>query len=119
MNTHPIIYVFGNPLLSQDASPVHLLSPLRKQFPDVHFKHVDPTENWWEGDSDVVIIDTVEGIRQVTLFSSLAEFQQTHSVTPHDYDVYFDISLLMKIKKIRHITIIGIPHSNNYSNTGK
>jgi len=107
----PVIYIFGNPLVEGDAIPVKLFPVLAKQFPGVRFRYVDPTENWWEGEDDVVIIDTVKGIEHVMLFSSLVHFQQVRPVTPHDYDVYFDVSLLIKTGKIKHVRIIGIPFS--------
>lgn len=97
--------------IADDSIAVNLLPALKKQFPDIRFKHVDPTEDWWEGETDVVIIDAVNGIEKPTLFTSLDAFQKMATVTPHDYDVYLDISLLLKLKRITRINIIGIPFS--------
>jgi hypothetical protein len=104
------IYIFGNQLLKQDSSPVNLLPDLTCEFPDITFKHVDPTENWWEGEKEVTIIDTVNGIEEVTIFNSLDDFtMKTKRLSPHDYDVYMDLKLMMKIGKIKKVTIIGVP----------
>lgn len=111
------IYVFGNPILKKDSLPARLLPKLRKELPEVTFIHAEPTENWWqpastqrgEGEKELVIMDTVQGIEKVTVFNSLNEFEKTSRITPHDYDVYVDLKLMQKVGKIKKITIIGIP----------
>lgn len=122
------IYVFGNPILKKDSLPARLLPKLRKELPEVTFIHADPTENWWqpastrldsarlaqrgEGEKELVIMDTVQGIEKVTVFNSLAEFEKTSRITPHDYDVYVDLKLMQKVGKVKKATIIGIPYGN-------
>lgn len=104
------IYIFGNPLVPQDSLPVKLLPELKKEFPDIEFVIRDPTENWTGDEKEVIIIDTIVGIDKVTLFNSLDSFQQTGSrISLHDYDVFFDLALLLKLEKIKKITILGVP----------
>ena len=107
------VYVFGNASSPSDSIPLKLLPALQKQFPTINFVHVDPTENWYKGEKQLVILDTVVGIQKPTIFNSLDAFDKQADITPHDYDVYMDLKLLQKIEKIQKITIIGIPHHSN------
>ena len=102
------IFVFGNPTVTQDSLPLKLLPKLRKQFPEITFVHADPTENWWNGEKELVIIDTVQGIDNVTVFDSLDEFEKQSRITPHDYDLYMDLRILKKLGKVKKVKIIGI-----------
>lgn len=103
------IYIFGNPIEPSDSLPVQLIPILKKEFPDITFIHADPTENWWQGEKEIVILDTVKGIDKVTLLKDLDAFQKQSMITPHDYDVYVDLMLMKKIREITSVTIIGIP----------
>ena len=102
------VFVFGNPTVTQDSLPLKLLPRLRKKFPDIQFIHADPTENWWQGEKELVIIDTVQGIDNVTVFDSLDEFEKQSRITPHDYDLYMDLRILKKLGKVKKVKIIGI-----------
>lgn len=109
------IYIFGNEDLALDSLPVKLLPALSKHCPEVTFVHADPTENWHKGEKDIVIIDTVQGIKNVTQFTSLDSFQkETHRTSLHDYDVYTDIALMKKIGKITSVQIIGVPQEGKH-----
>src|SRR3989339_121351 len=111
------IYIFGNPILKQDSLPIELLPKLKRRFPQINFVTKDPTENWTDDAKEVTIIDTVAGISKVTVFHSLEVFQQNNPrIGPHDYDVYLDLSLLLKLKKIKSITIIGLPPKKSLIN---
>ncbi len=103
-----MIYVVGNSLKPNDSVPLQLIKPLQRIFPQCHIEEVDPNENFVpEGGS--VIIDTVEGIKGVTIFHNIDAFVTTKSVSPHDYDLGFHLKLLFKLRKISTITILGIP----------
>lgn len=105
------IYVFGNPLVKEDSVPLGLLPDLKKLFPKVTFIITDPNENFPpKNEKDLVILDTVKGIKKPTLFN-LDDFEKTKNtpVSPHDYDLLFHLLLLKKLKKIDSIKIIGIP----------
>ena len=102
------VYIIGNSLLAADSLPVKLLPDLKIAFPRLHFDEVDPNENFIPEEGSV-IVDTVEGIRDVQKFSDLHAFVTTKSVTPHDYDLGFHLQLLTKLKKISGVRIIGVP----------
>jgi len=112
------IYLFGNPILKQDSLPLKLLLKLKKRFPQIKFVVKDPTENWTENEKEIVIIDTVMGINKVTVFNSLLDLEKDNPrISPHDYDVYLDLALLFKLKKIKSIKIIGISPKETLTNT--
>lgn len=69
---------------------------------------LDPNEEW-EVPSHMHIIDTVVGIRDVTIFHDLDTFMQTPRVTCHDFDAYTNLMFMKKLGKIHSVTIIGIP----------
>ena len=105
------IYVFGNPLVPEDSLPLRLLPQLRKQFPEIHFIMVDPNENFPpEGEQDLIILDTVKGISEVTLldYSDLALIEKS-PISPHDYDLLLHLLLLKKMGRIDNVKIIGFP----------
>lgn len=108
------IYVFGNLLVAEDSLPLHILPQLKKQFPDIHFVVVDPNENFPpEGERDLIILDTVKGISEVTLldYSDLAKIEKS-PISPHDYDLLLHLLLLKKMGKINMVKIIGIPQKS-------
>ncbi|MBI4973990.1 hypothetical protein HZC27_05245 [Candidatus Roizmanbacteria bacterium] len=105
------IYIFGNPLVAEDSLPIHILPDLQKQFPDIHFIVVDPNENFPpEGERDLIILDTVKGISEVTLldYSDLALIEKS-PISPHDYDLLLHLLLLKKMGRIDKVKIIGFP----------
>lgn len=103
-----IVYVFGNPDLPDDSLPLKLIPELQKKFPQIQFETKDPNEEW-DVPEELVIIDTVQGIRAVTVFDDLAAFAPAPRVTMHDFDAYANLRLLQKLGKLRKIKIIGIP----------
>ena len=103
------VYVFGNPIVPEDNQAFKLLPFLKTKFPEINFIHADPTVNCWKGDKNLVIIDTVAGIDNVTEFTSFEKIQATQSLTVHDYDLYMDLKLMKKLGKIENFKIIGIP----------
>ena len=113
------IYVFGNPLSNHDSIPLILLPKLEKEFPQINFIHADPTENWWRGEKNIIIIDTVAGIKKITVFDDMMSFQKQKMVSPHDYDLYTDLALMQKVRSIHSVKIIGIPHNRPNTNIFK
>jgi Ni,Fe-hydrogenase maturation factor len=103
------IFVFGNSIIDSDSFPVKLIPALSKRFPAIEFIHADPNENWYQEEKELVIMDTIVGINETTLFHSLDEFEKQTRITPHDYDLFMDLQLLMKLGKIKKVTIIGLP----------
>jgi hypothetical protein len=106
------IYVLGNSLVKEDSLPLKLLPKFRREFPGVTFEEADPNENFVPEEGSI-IIDTVQGIKEVRWFDSLDDFAGTKSVSPHDYDLGFHLNFLNKLSKIRNIQILGVPDSGN------
>ncbi len=104
------IYVFGNPDVEIDSLPIKLLPKLREQFPEITFIILDPNEDW-DIDKDMVIIDTVVGIEELTVFDNLSHFISAPRVSCHDFDAYSNLMFMKKLGKIDSTTIIGIPPS--------
>ncbi len=103
------ILLLGNPDLKEDAVAVGLLARLQKEFPEVEFEHWDPNEEKEFGER-LVLVDTVKGIEKVTRFEDLSAFVSAHGrMTMHDYDLYDDLMLRLKLKKLPQVTVIGIP----------
>lgn len=108
------IYCVGNKLVKKDQVPILYVLRLCREFPDIMCVEADPNENFIPEDGSV-IIDTVKGIDEVTWFDSLDAFEQTRSVSPHDYDLGFHLRLLQKLNKISRVCILGIPqHEADY-----
>jgi len=61
-------------------------------------------------DDSIVIIDAVQGITKVRVFNDLRQFISAHKkLTMHDFDLYDELMLLQKLKKLPKVAIIGIP----------
>jgi len=124
------IFVFGNPDLAGDNMALRILPKLQKKFPLIQFIHKDPLENWTLDNGEpsgrrlndrqicdqesekekIIIIDAVKGISKVTVFGGLENFTAAHKrMTMHDFDLYDELALLQKLKKLPKVAIIGIP----------
>lgn len=87
---------------------------LQKSFPDVVFRHTDPTEQWWQGEQSPFLLDTVVGLDKVKVFTSIDVFENLEKrITPHDYDLLMDLAFLIKLKKIISFTLIGLPEKGD------
>jgi len=103
------VLVFGNPFLENDSLPLKLLPKLRKTFPSIEFKEIDPTEDLDKQGRDLVILDTVEGIDNVIELNSIEQLYANKVYTMHDFDLAYNLKLLKKIGKIDSVRIIGAP----------
>lgn len=107
------VFIFGNPDLLTDSLPLRILPKLKKLFGPstsrrIEFKIQDPNEEW-EIPEELIIIDTVLGIKKVTIFSDLKQFEQTPTNTLHDFDALYNLRYLQKLGKLKKIKIIGLP----------
>src|SRR3989339_69224 len=89
------IFVFGNIDLPNDSLPLLILPELEEMFPDIHFEIKDPNEEWVVSD-DITVIDTVVGIKDITVFESLEKFTSAPRVGAHDYDALTNLRFLQK-----------------------
>jgi hypothetical protein len=119
-----IIFVFGNEDLKEDRLPLRILPHLRVKFPSIEFVVKDPNEEWEiplpelsklseaennSQNSEIVIIDTAVGIKEVTIFESLEKFARPPRVGMHDFDALTNLRFLVKLGKIKKVKIIAIP----------
>jgi len=102
------IFVFGNPDLQNDSLPFRLLPKLKRTFPDIDFIHLDPNEEF-EIPSELVVIDTVEGIKKVEIIDNLSLIKKSPRTTLHDFDLGALLFFLKKLGKVSKIKIIGVP----------
>jgi len=103
-----IVYVFGNPDLPADSLPLRILPELQKRFPQAQFEAKDPNEEW-DVPEELIVIDTAEGIKEMTVFDDLARFAAVPRVTMHDFDALTNLRYLQKLGKLKKIKIIGVP----------
>ncbi len=103
------ILVFGNPLLEFDNLPLKLIPKLQKKFPKIEFIEFDPTEELEKQGKDLIIIDTVEDIKKITIIESIDKISKTKLYSMHDFDLGYNLKILKKLNLIDSIKIIGIP----------
>lgn len=103
------VWVFGNPDLTEDATPIQLLPKLRATFPEHTFVHQDPLDEWHMPER-LYIIDTVQGVDVVSVFTSLDAFQNAPHVTMHDFDLGTQLQFMKKLGKLpNELFMFGIP----------
>jgi Ni,Fe-hydrogenase maturation factor len=103
------ILVFGNPLLKEDNLPLKLMPDLKKIFPKINFIEFDPTEELEKQGKDLIILDTIQGIKKITLIDSIEQISKTKLYSMHDFDLGYNLKILKKLKLINSVKIIGIP----------
>ncbi|TSC76046.1 MAG: Uncharacterized protein G01um101431_1064 [Parcubacteria group bacterium Gr01-1014_31] len=103
-----IVFVFGNSDLAADSLPLRILPRLQALRPSVDFRVADPNEEW-DIPCQLVVVDTVVGISQVTVFEGLEKFSAAPRMTMHDFDALSNLRLLQKLDKLDQVTVIGIP----------
>ena len=103
------IWLLGNPDLENDSLPFKFETQLAKKFPNVQFKKVDHLPLDEELPNPLIMIDTVQGIKQISVFNDLNQFSPAPRLTTHDFDVFSELKLLEKIKKLPRLIIIGLP----------
>ncbi|MCX8008381.1 MAG: hypothetical protein N3A54_01620 [Patescibacteria group bacterium] len=104
------VLILGNSLYEFDSLPIQILPILKKKFPHVQFQLWDPTEEIPDNITEnLILIDTIIGIKSVQVFDSLDDFLFSPRNTVHDFDVPIALGLLKKLGKVKEIKIIGIP----------
>ncbi len=101
------IYCVGNLLLKEDNTPIKIMGKLQKQFPDIEFKELDPTEDIPEG--TLTIIDTVVGIYDVKIIDDLDIIVSDKAYSLHDFDLGINLKLMKKAGKLDKVQVIGVP----------
>ncbi len=103
------VLVFGNILVEEDSLPLRLIHKLREEFSNFEFVEFDPAENLESEGPDLIIIDAVEGIEKVMVFTDVDSFQKTKRFSLHDFDLGMTLKLMQKLGKLNSVKIFGIP----------
>ena len=96
-------------MVRKDSLPIRLIGRLRSLFPDIDFVEFDPNENLEKEGRNPTIIDTIEGIDHVVLFTSIEKIKTQRIYSMHDYDLGYNLKLLKKLGYIDSVKIIGVP----------
>ncbi len=106
------VYVFGNEDVPEDRRAIEVAEKLVDTLEDVSFILVKPNEDVPFADERcVVVLDTVQGIQDVTLIEgeNIDRLVLSPRSSVHDFDLAFQLRYLKKIDKLGEIIIIGIP----------
>src|ERR671912_837888 len=106
------IYVFGNEYVAEDRRAIEVARELEDTVEGISFVFVSPNEDVpFVNERHVVILDTVQGIQDVTLVEGdgIDELILSPRASVHDFDLAFQLRYLKKLKKLGEVTIIGIP----------
>jgi len=104
----PIVYLLGNPLVEEDSLPLKLLPKLKKEFKEIHFIELDPTENLPE-EKHFIVIDTIINAKDIMIIRDIGKLEPAPNYSLHDFDLAFNLKLMKKLGKIKDVTIIGLP----------
>lgn len=107
------VLVFGNPLLEFDNLPLKLIPKLKKKFPKIKFIEFDPTENLENQGKDLIVLDTVKGIKKTILINSIEQLSKNKIYFMHDFDLGYNLKILKKLGLINSVKIIGVPMEIN------
>lgn len=112
------VYVFGNEDVDIDNLVYPFLGRLVSDFPELLFQKIKPNEDLpFYDEDDVVLFDSIQGIDEIGVFTEndLPKTQLSPRTSVHDFDLGFQLKYLMKIGKLRKITLIGIPMNKEVS----
>ena len=106
------VYVFGNEGVPEDRRAIEAAEKLDLAIEGISFVFVKPNEDVpFVDESDVVILDTVHGMRNVALIEGdrIDEMFLSPRGSVHDFDLAFQLRYLRKINKLGNVTLIGVP----------
>jgi hypothetical protein len=106
------VYVFGNAYVAEDKRAVEVARELEDAIEDISFVFVKPNEDFpFVDERHVVILDTVQGIQDVTLLEGdmIERLVLGPRWSVHDFDLAFQLRYLKKLNKLGEVTIIGVP----------
>jgi Ni,Fe-hydrogenase maturation factor len=106
------IYVFGNEYVAEDKRAIEVAKELEGAIEGISFVFVNPNEDVsFVNERHVVILDTAQGIWEVTLIEGgvIDELISSPRGSVHDFDLAFQLRYLKKLNKLGEVTIIGIP----------
>src|SRR5215211_7640218 len=106
------IYVFGNEYVAEDRRAIDVARRLEDTTEGISFVFVKPNEDApFVNERHVVILDTVQGIREVTLIEGdgIDGLILSPRGSVHDFDLAFQLRYLKKLNRLGEVTIISIP----------
>jgi Ni,Fe-hydrogenase maturation factor len=106
------VYVFGNKYVAEDKGAIEVAGELEGTIEGISFVFVNPNEDApFVNERHVVILDTVQGLKDVALVKEDQIDRLTLSPrgSVHDFDLTFQLRYLKKLGKLGDVTLIGIP----------
>jgi Ni,Fe-hydrogenase maturation factor len=106
------VYVFGNEYVAEDKRAIEVARELEGAIEGLSFVFVNPNEDVpFVNERHVVILDTVEGLREATLIEGdrIDALISSPRGSVHDFDLAFQLRYLKKLNKLGEVTLIGIP----------
>jgi Ni,Fe-hydrogenase maturation factor len=106
------VYVFGNKYVAEDKGAIEVAGELEGTIEGISFVFVNPNEDApFVNERHVVILDTVQGLKDVALVKGDQIDRLTLSPrgSVHDFDLTFQLRYLKKLGKLGDVTLIVIP----------
>jgi Ni,Fe-hydrogenase maturation factor len=106
------VYVFGNEYVAEDRRAIEVARGLEGTIDGISFVYVDPNEDVpFVDEQHVVILDTVQGTREVTLIEGgrIDGLVSSPRGSVHDFDLAFQLRYLKRLGRLGEVTIVGIP----------
>ncbi len=102
------IYCFGNEFIKEDSLAKKISDEIKiNGFDFVKCETLEDLEG------DIIILDVVKGIKDVTLINNLDEINDARFVSSHDFDLGTELKLRKAVGQFKKIKIIGIPQSGD------
>lgn len=102
------VYCFGNEFIKQDSLAKKLADEIKIK--DVELVKCDSLEGI---NGDIVILDVVKGIKDVTIIYGMDKIKEFHPISAHDFDIGTELKLRKAVGEIGKVIIIGIPMKGN------
>ena len=106
------VYVFGNECVAEDKRAIEVARELEGTIEGISFVFVNLNEDApFVNERHVMILDTVQGLRDVTLVEGdgIDGLILSPRGSVHDFDLAFQLRYLKKLNRLGKVTIIGIP----------
>jgi|SRR5215203_105225 len=106
------VYVFGNEYVAEDKRAIEVARELEGAIEGITFVFISPNEDVpFVNERHVVILDTVEGLREATLIEGdrIDALISSPRGSVHDFDLAFQLRYLKRLGKLGEVTIIGVP----------
>jgi Ni,Fe-hydrogenase maturation factor len=106
------VLVFGNPFVKEDTMALRVGKELEKKGIKVKevmdLDELEELRDW----SEVVLVDTVKGLKEVKRVS-VKGIEQKSVFSIHDLDLGFYLKVKKKLGELKEIKIIGVPMKGN------